>query len=129
MDLPLHATSCSWLNAVEGFFSKLTRQSLKRGVFRSWLCEKGRVRYDFPPVKREGWMGRFVEGAGCSQLCLLPECLDDWVHEDNPVHVIEAFVETLDLATLVFSGVSPATTGRPAYHPAVLLKLYIYGYL
>lgn len=74
-------------------------------------------------------MGRFVEGADRSQLCLLPECLDDWVDEDNPVHVIEAFVEALDLAALGFAGVTPAATGRPAYHPAVLLKLYIYGYL
>lgn len=74
-------------------------------------------------------MGRFVEGADRSQLCLLPDCLDDWVDEDNPVHVIEAFVEALDLAALGFAGVTPAATGRPAYHPAVLLKLYIYGYL
>lgn len=74
-------------------------------------------------------MGRFVEGADRSQLCFLPECLDDWVTEDNPVHVIEAFVEALDLAALGFAGVVPAATGRPAYHPAVLLKLYIYGYL
>ena len=74
-------------------------------------------------------MGRFVEGADRSQLCFLPECLDDWVTEDNPVHVIEAFVDVLDLATLGFAGVAPATTGRPSYHPAVLLKLYIYGYL
>ena len=74
-------------------------------------------------------MGRFVEGTDRSQLCLLPECLDDWVHEDNPVHVIEVFVETLDLGALGFAGVTPAATGRPAYHPAGLLKLYIYGYL
>ena len=74
-------------------------------------------------------MGRFVEGADRSQLCLLPECLDDWVGEDNPVQVIEAFVEALDLGALGFAGVLPAATGRPAYHPAVLLKLYIYGYL
>ena len=74
-------------------------------------------------------MGRFVEGADRSQLCFLPECLDDWVTEDNPVHVIEAFVDALDLAALGFAGVAPAATGRPAYHPAVLLKLYIYGYL
>ena len=74
-------------------------------------------------------MGRFVEGADRSQLCFLPECLDDWVAENNPVHVIEAFVEALDLAALGFAGVAPAATGRPAYHPAVLLKLYIYGYL
>ena len=74
-------------------------------------------------------MGRFVEGADRSQLYFLPECLDDWVTEDNPVHVIEAFVDALDLAALGFAGLLPAATGRPAYHPAVLLKLYIYGYL
>ena len=74
-------------------------------------------------------MGRFVEGADRSQLCFLPECLDDWDTEENPVHVIEAFVDVLDLATLGFAGVAPAATGRPSYHPAVLLKLYIYGYL
>ena len=74
-------------------------------------------------------MGRFVEGTDRSQLCLLPECLDDWVQEDNPVHVIEVFVEALDLGALGFAGVTPAATGRPAYHPAGLLKLYIYGYL
>ena len=74
-------------------------------------------------------MGRFVEGTDRSQLCLLPGCLDDWVHEDNPVHVIEVFVEALDLGALGFAGVTPAATGRPAYHPAGLLKLYIYGYL
>ncbi|GLK78129.1 hypothetical protein GCM10008171_33830 [Methylopila jiangsuensis] len=74
-------------------------------------------------------MGRFVEGAGGSQLCLLPECLDDWVQEDNPVHVVDAFVEALDLGAIDFAGVTPAAPGRPAYHPAVLLKLYIYGYL
>jgi transposase len=74
-------------------------------------------------------MGRFVEGADRSQLCFLPECLDDWVDENNPVHVIEAFIEALDLTALGFAGATPAATGRPAYHPAVLLKLYIYGYL
>lgn len=74
-------------------------------------------------------MGRFVEGINRAQLRFLPECLDDWVDENNPVQVIEVFVEALDLAALGFSGVKPAATGRPAYHPAVLLKLYIYGYL
>src|SRR5438876_938844 len=59
----------------------------------------------------------------------MPECLDDWVAEGNRAHVIEAFVEALDLAALGFTGATPAATGRPAYHPAVLLKLYIYGYL
>jgi transposase len=74
-------------------------------------------------------VGRFVEEAERSQLCFLPECLDDWVDEENPVHVIEAFVEALDLTDLGFGGVTPAATGRPGYHPRVLLKLYIYGYL
>jgi transposase len=74
-------------------------------------------------------MGRFVEGADRAQLSFLPECLEDWVDDDNPVQVIEAFVEALDLPALGFDGATPANTGRPAYHPAVLLKLYIYGYL
>ena len=74
-------------------------------------------------------MGRFVEGADRSQRSFLPECLEDWVDADNPVQVIEAFVEALDLPGLGFDGARPANTGRPAYHPAVLLKLYIYGYL
>src|SRR5271165_6966738 len=72
---------------------------------------------------------RFVEGADRGQLTLLPECLDDWIDESNPVRVIDAFVEALDLGELGFNGVEPAATGRPSYHPSVLLKLYIYGYL
>lgn len=60
---------------------------------------------------------------------MLPECLDDWVADDNPVRVIDAFVAALDLAELGFGGVEPAGTGRPSYHPAALLGLYIYGYL
>jgi transposase len=74
-------------------------------------------------------MKRFVEGADRGQSTLLPECLDDWIDENNPVRVIDAFVEALDLAKLGFNGVAPAATGRPAYHPSALLKLYIYGYL
>jgi transposase len=74
-------------------------------------------------------MGRFVEGADRGQSTLLPDCLDDWIGEDNPVRAIEAFVEALDLGGLGFDGVAPAATGRPAYHPSVLLKLYLYGYL
>jgi transposase len=74
-------------------------------------------------------MKRFVEGADRSQSTLLPECLDDWIDENNPVRVIEAFVEALNLAELGFEGVEPEPTGRPSYHPSVLLKLYIYGYL
>ena len=74
-------------------------------------------------------MKRFVEGVDRGQSTLFPECLEDWIGEDNPVRVIDVFVEELDLAELGFSGVDPEATGRPSYHPAVLLKLYIYGYL
>ena len=74
-------------------------------------------------------MGRFVEATDRGQSTLFPECLDDWIDEDNPVRVIDAFVDMLDLAELEFEGVAPAETGRPAYHPSTLLKLYIYGYL
>ena len=74
-------------------------------------------------------MRRFVEGADRSQSTLFPECLEDWIVEDNPVRVIDAFVDELDLGELTFSGVEPEVTGRPSYHPSVLLKLYIYGYL
>jgi transposase len=74
-------------------------------------------------------MRRFVEGADRGQSTLLPECLDDWIDENNPVRVIDAFVDALDLAELGFEGVEPLATGRPSYHPSALLKLYIYGYL
>jgi transposase len=74
-------------------------------------------------------MGRFVEGADRGQSTLLPECLDDWIGDENPVRVIDAFVDALDLGELGFDGVEPASTGRPGYHPATLLKLYVYGYL
>ncbi len=74
-------------------------------------------------------MKRFVEGADREQSTLVPECLDDWIGQDNPVRVIDVFVEELDLADLGFGGVEPEATGRPSYHPSVLLKLYIYGYL
>src|SRR5271169_3516721 len=74
-------------------------------------------------------MKRFIEGADRTQVSLLPECVEDYVAEDNPVRVIEAFVEQLDLRQMGFEGVDPEATGRPAYHPAVLLKIYIYGYL
>jgi len=74
-------------------------------------------------------MRRFVEGADRGQWSLLPECLDDFIDESNPVRVIDVFVDALDLAEMSFEGVEPAATGRPSYHPSVLLKLYIYGYL
>ncbi len=74
-------------------------------------------------------MKRFIEGADRTQSTLLPDCLDDYITADNPVRAVDAFVEELDLKELGFEGAEPAATGRPAYHPAVLLKLYIYGYL
>ncbi len=74
-------------------------------------------------------MRRFVEGEDRRQATLLPECLDDYVSEENPVRVVDAFVAKLDLAELGFEGAVPERTGRPAYHPATLLKISIYGYL
>jgi transposase len=73
-------------------------------------------------------MKRFVEGTDRGQSTLFPAVLDDYVGEDNPVRAIDAFVDGLDLAGLGFDGVAPFATGRPAYHPAPLLKIYIYGY-
>jgi len=74
-------------------------------------------------------MKRFVEGQDRGQSTLFPECLEDWIDEDNPVRVIDVFVGSVDLPDLGFVGVQPEATGRPSYHPSVLLKLYIYGYL
>ena len=74
-------------------------------------------------------MKRFVEGQDRAQSTLFPEHLEDWIGEDNPVRAIDVFVEELDLADVGFAGVNPEATGRPSYHPSVLLKLYIYGYL
>jgi transposase len=74
-------------------------------------------------------MKRFVEGEDRTQVTLLPECLDDYIEAENPVRVIEVFVDELDLGELGFAGVEPLATGRPSYHPAVLLKIYLYGYL
>jgi len=74
-------------------------------------------------------MKRFVQGESRTQVILLPECLDDYVVQTNPVRVVDVFVDELDLGKLGFDGVDPAATGRPAYHPAVLLKIYLYGYL
>ena len=74
-------------------------------------------------------MSRFIVGADQQQVTLLPECLDDFIDEDNTVKVVDAFIGALDLASLGFEGATPAVTGRPSYHPSVLLKLYLYGYL
>src|ERR1700739_749833 len=72
-------------------------------------------------------MGRFIAGCDRQQKLLLPDCVDDFVCEDSPVRVIDVFIDELNLVTLGFAG--SATTGRPGYHPATLLKLYLYGYL
>jgi transposase len=74
-------------------------------------------------------MKRFVEGDDRKQFALLPECVDDYIEQDNPVRIVDVFVDEPDLTTLGFNGTTPAVTGRPSYHPGALLKIYIYGYL
>src|SRR6201987_2873824 len=74
-------------------------------------------------------MKRFIEGEDRRQATLLPDSLEDYVTEDNPVRVIDVFIDELDLEALGFAGIMPEATGRPAYHPATLLKFYLYGYL
>jgi transposase len=74
-------------------------------------------------------MKRYVEGQDRSQATLFPESLDEYIAEDNPVRVVDVFVDELDLKDLGFEGAEPEATGRPAYHPSTLLKIYIYGYL
>jgi transposase len=74
-------------------------------------------------------MHRFIDGEDRRQPALLPHSLEDYVGEENPVRVIEVFIDELDLAAMGFSGMTPAATGRPAYHPSTLLKIYLYGYL
>ena len=70
-------------------------------------------------------MKRFLVGADRGQSTLLPECLDEWIDESNPVRAVDAFVDALDLGKLGFEGVVPEVTGRPSYHPSALLKLYL----
>src|SRR6202165_5118051 len=74
-------------------------------------------------------MHRFIDGEDRMQRTLLPNSLEDYVSQENPVRVIEVFIDELDLAALGFEGVQPAATGRPAYHPSTMLKIYLYGYL
>jgi len=70
-------------------------------------------------------MQGFVQGADRQQTTLLPECLDDWIDEGNSIRAVDVFVDALELRDLGFYGVDPAATGRPAYHPSPMLKLYI----
>ncbi|BCF97966.1 hypothetical protein PPGU19_025350 [Paraburkholderia sp. PGU19] len=74
-------------------------------------------------------MKRCVEGDDRKQVALLPECVDGYIGQDNPVRIVDVFVDELDLTTLGFNGTTPAMTGCPSYHPGVMLKIYIYGYL
>ena len=74
-------------------------------------------------------MKRFIEGQDRSQSTLFPESLEEYIDADNAVRVVDAYVDELDLFALGFERVNPKSTGRPGYHPSVLLKLYIYGYL
>lgn len=74
-------------------------------------------------------MKHFIEGDDRSQGTLSPEQLEDWIGEDNPVRVVDVFVDELDLGGLGVCGVDPHATGRPSYHLSVLLKLYIHSYL
>jgi transposase len=101
-------------------FSQQTILALRDVVLACILTQRAVLRVS---------MKRFVEGEDRSQSTLFPESLEDYICEDNPVRVVEVFVEELDLGTLGFDGVEPEATGRPAYHPATLLKIYIYGYL
>ncbi len=70
-------------------------------------------------------MPRFIQGEPRTQTTLLPERLENYISDDNPVRVIEAFVDELNLETLGFQGMVPKVTGRPAYHPSTMLKLYL----
>ena len=105
----------------------------ERSGFGPWLRENASLdlilAVRFSRDLREDRMKRFMLGADRGQSTLLPECLDDWIDESNPVRAVDAFVDALDLAELGFEGVAPEVTGRPSYHPSALLKLYIYGYL
>src|SRR6266852_2558730 len=91
----------------------------------------GRMCFRIPKLGALGGlaMHRFIDGEDRMQQALLPHSLEDYVGEENPVRVIEVFIDELDLAALGFSGMTPAATGRPAYHPSTLLKSYLYGYL
>lgn len=71
---------------------------------------------------------KYIEGQDQDQMLLLPDCIEDYITDDNPIRVIDAFVDGLDLAALGFQRATPRSMGRPAYDPRHLLKLYIYGY-
>lgn len=109
---------CRITQAIVIFFSPF-------GSFRSDEKKpRTTARLGVRPTGASAWQARTRK-----QVALLPECVDDYIGGDIPVRVIDAFVDELDLAELDFNGIKPATTGRPSYHPGVMLKIYIYGYL
>jgi transposase len=105
---------------------KQTHRSFR---FPPRLCENVASQLESGGYLRRLTVKRFVESEDRRQGVLLPEYLDDYVSENNPVRVIDVFVDELDLLNVGFEGVVPEATGRPSYHPSTLLKLYIYGYL
>src|SRR5258705_6224382 len=107
---------------------KCKREGVAEDRFGSRLCEN-LTDAMIPLLNRGGMMKGFVQGADRQQTTLLPECLDDWVEESNPVRAVDVFVDALELRELGFDGVTPAATGLPGYHPSAMLKRYIYGYL
>src|SRR5262245_49421467 len=82
-----------------------------------------------PCDSAEGRMAGFLAGIDRSQTTMFPASLEDYINQDNPVRAIDAFVDGLDLRKLGFTNIDPLETGRPGYHPATMLKLYIYGYV
>ena len=109
-------------------FAQMGSRESRNGRYRPWLRENAESDMILLAICGGGSMKRFIEGEDRGQWTLLPECLDDWIAEDNPVRAIDAFVDALDLAELGFKA-QPAETGRPSFHPSVHVKLYIYGYL
>src|SRR5947207_14930526 len=96
--------------------------------YRPRLCENASHDKIVMRFSGEIAMKRFVEGVDRGQSTLFPECLDDWIDADNPVRVIDVFVEKLDLGALEFGGVDPNSPGRASCHPSVLIKLYVCVY-
>src|ERR1700739_1387618 len=101
-----------------GSMASFRQQCLSGHVrFGSRLCEN-LTDAMIPLLNRGEMMKGFVQGADRQQTTLLPECLDDWVDESNPVRAVDVFVDALELRELGFDGVPPAATGRPGYHPS-----------
>jgi transposase len=130
--LPVLAHRVGWRSAAAGLDSGAEQKSsapMRTAAFAPGCVKTLLVCYDSLVILRGKLMRRFVEQAVRGQSTLLPECLDDFIDDSNPVRVIDVFVEALDLAEMSFEGVEPAATGRPSYHPSILLKLYICEYL